>query len=87
MQKKDCDCGDNTQRDKDEERDPHANRNAVGKRDALLGLLASTGQRVARYSATRPKFTTNKAPGVQVRSEKEVRAFMAQRFVSWISNH
>ena len=32
MQKKDRDCGDNTQRDEDEERDPHANRNAVGKR-------------------------------------------------------
>lgn len=32
MQKKDRDCGDNTQRDKDEERDPHANHNAVGKR-------------------------------------------------------
>ena len=32
MQKKDRDCGDNTQRDEDEERDPHANRNTVGKR-------------------------------------------------------
>src|ERR1700751_1648759 len=32
VQKKDRDCGDNTQRDEDEERDPHANRNAVGKR-------------------------------------------------------
>ena len=32
MQKKDRDCGDNAQRDEDEERDPHANRNAVGKR-------------------------------------------------------
>ena len=32
MQKKDRDCGDNTQRDEDEERDPHANLNAVGKR-------------------------------------------------------
>ena len=32
VQKKDRDCGDNAQRDEDEERDPHANRNAVGKR-------------------------------------------------------
>jgi hypothetical protein len=32
VQKKDRDCGDNTQWDEDEERDPHANRNAVGKR-------------------------------------------------------
>jgi hypothetical protein len=32
MQKKDRDCGDNAQRDEDEERDPHANRNAVCKR-------------------------------------------------------
>jgi hypothetical protein len=32
VQKKDRDCGDNAQRDEDEERDPHANRNAVDKR-------------------------------------------------------
>ena len=32
MQKKDRDCGDNAQRDEDEERDPHANRNTTGKR-------------------------------------------------------
>ena len=32
MQKKDRDCGDNAQRDEDEERDPHANRNTVHKR-------------------------------------------------------
>ena len=32
VQKKDRDCGDNTQRDEGEERDPHANRNAAGKR-------------------------------------------------------
>ena len=32
VQKKDRDCGDNAQRDEDEECDPHANRNAVGKR-------------------------------------------------------
>jgi hypothetical protein len=32
MQEKDHDCGDNAQRDEDEQRDPHANREAVGKR-------------------------------------------------------
>jgi len=32
MQKKDRDCGDNAQRDEDEERNPHADRDAVGKR-------------------------------------------------------
>ena len=32
MQEKDRDCGDNAQRDEDEQRDPHANREAVGKR-------------------------------------------------------
>ena len=32
MQKKDRDGGNNAQRDEDEERDPHANREAVGKR-------------------------------------------------------
>jgi hypothetical protein len=32
VQKEDRDCGDNAQRDEDEERYPHANRNAVGKR-------------------------------------------------------
>jgi hypothetical protein len=32
VQEKDRDCGDNGQRDEDEQRDPHANRDAVGKR-------------------------------------------------------
>ena len=32
MQEKDRNCGDNAQRDEDEQRDPHANREAVGKR-------------------------------------------------------
>ena len=32
MQEKDRDCGDNAQRDEDEQRDPHANREAVGER-------------------------------------------------------
>jgi len=32
VQKKDRDCGDNAQRDEDEECDPHANRNAVRAR-------------------------------------------------------
>jgi hypothetical protein len=32
VQEKDHDCGDNAQRDEDEQRDPHANRDAVGKR-------------------------------------------------------
>jgi len=32
VQEKDRDCGDNAQRDEDEQRDPHANREAVGKR-------------------------------------------------------
>jgi hypothetical protein len=32
VQKKDRDGGNNAQRDEDEERDPHANREAVGKR-------------------------------------------------------
>src|SRR5215831_15552270 len=32
VQEKDRDCGDNAQRDEDEQRDPHANRDAVGKR-------------------------------------------------------
>ena len=32
VEKKDRDCGDNAQRDEDEERDPHANRNTAGKR-------------------------------------------------------
>ena len=32
MQEKDRDCSDNAQRDEDEQRDPHANREAVGKR-------------------------------------------------------
>ena len=32
MQEKDRDCGDNGQRDEDEHRDSHANRDAVGKR-------------------------------------------------------
>ena len=32
VEKKDRDGGNNAQRDEDEERDPHANREAVGKR-------------------------------------------------------
>jgi hypothetical protein len=32
VEKKDRDCGDNAQRDEDEQRDPHANREAVDKR-------------------------------------------------------
>jgi hypothetical protein len=32
VQKTDRDCGDNAQRDGDDERDPHANRNTTGKR-------------------------------------------------------
>src|SRR5215471_20097772 len=32
VQEKDRDCGDNAQRDEDEQRNPHANRDAVGKR-------------------------------------------------------
>jgi len=32
VQEKDRDCGDNAQRDEDEQRDPHANRESVGKR-------------------------------------------------------
>ena len=32
MQEKDRDCGDNAQRDEDEQRDPRPNRDAVGKR-------------------------------------------------------
>ena len=32
MQEKDRNCGDNAQRDEDEQRDPHANSEAVGKR-------------------------------------------------------
>jgi len=32
VQEKDHDCGDNAQRDEDEQRDPHADREAVGKR-------------------------------------------------------
>jgi hypothetical protein len=32
VQEKDRDCGDNAQRDENEQRDPHANREAVGKR-------------------------------------------------------
>jgi hypothetical protein len=32
VQEKDRDCGDNAQGDEDEQRDPHANREAVGKR-------------------------------------------------------
>jgi hypothetical protein len=38
VQKKDRDCGDNTQRDEDEERDPHANRNQacrIGRKPSL----------------------------------------------------
>jgi hypothetical protein len=31
VQEKDRDCSDNAQRDEDEQRDPHANREAVGK--------------------------------------------------------
>ena len=32
MQEQDRDCDDNAQRDEDEQRDPHAHREAVGKR-------------------------------------------------------
>jgi len=32
VQEKDRDCGNNAQRNEDEERDPHANRNEVSKR-------------------------------------------------------
>jgi len=32
VQEKDRDCGDDAQRDEDEQRDPHANRESVGKR-------------------------------------------------------
>ena len=38
VQKKDRECGNNAQRDEDEKRDPHANREAVGKR-ALTGVI------------------------------------------------
>jgi hypothetical protein len=81
VQKKDRDCGDNAQRDEDEERDPHANRNAVGKRVTTRRDSHESREPFVEFHGFQ-SLGRCLTEGIEVRSELYCQAINLWRFVS-----